>query len=171
MSCAVQCILPPPLFLADLLFPFALSDAFVSLFHLCRFFPSFCQFFFFLFQDENVEASVICKFCSTGTEYTTKSTACTTCTGGKYQDQNTAASVTCLTCAAGQFTTDKESPCKNCDDGKIQELAEAVEYTCKFCTAGTSFATTSKACNNCDAGKYQGACLVLFSVSSPPPYF
>ena len=123
------------------------------------------------YQEQSTSPSVSCKDCASGSQFKDKETVCDACMDGKYQDQNTAASVTCLTCAAGQFTTDKESPCKNCDDGKIQELAEAVEYTCKFCTAGTSFATTSKACNNCDAGKYQGACLVLFSVSSPPPYF
>ena len=110
---------------------------------------------FFLFQDENVAASVSCKTCGRGNYAISKEVACKACASGQFQETEAAIEYECKFCAAGFAFATKSTVCSTCASGKYQEENAGASVSCKFCAKGMEFTAKSTACSYCAEGLYQ----------------
>ena len=98
----------------------------------------------------------VCEFCPAGTSFTGVSTACETCSAGKYQDENSAAFAACKFCPAGRGFVNGSIACKPCPPGQYQNRNDLAGAQCAYCPVGMYFGgNAAQPCALCAAGKYQ----------------
>ena len=109
----------------------------------------------------STEAQFPCQHCDIGKSFTSTTTVCENCVGGKYQGSNTIPAVVCTDCAPGTYTSEEGMDrCKLCAAGKYggSNSEQTSEDHCLPCADGMyQYGTGVTKCFDCPSGYYMPA--------------